>query len=377
MSNHLKTYVAKTMFGLEHLVEQELKELGISKTKIVKRAVEFEATKKQLYQANYQLRCAVNILEPIHSFEASTEDEFYKKVKSFPWFRIMKVSDTFAISHSVNSPNFTHSYYITLKMKDAIVDRFREERGKRPSIDTKSPSVKFNLRINGTKCYISIDTSGNSLFKRGYREYTNDAPLNEILAASLIKLMNLKKEDGVMDITCGTGTIPIETGFQQNNIPSGYYRSHFGFMTTKGFDPTLWDEVKKEANRAILESNNKIYGTDLEAKFIRLARKNADQATLLKRQLRFTVDNATLVKKPMGVNTVIINPPYGERLLDQEDTIRLYKNIDKNLQANFKGCRVGVLSSNIQALDEFTITQQNEFDIKNGDLDCKFRIYQV
>ncbi len=372
-----KTYVAKTMFGLERLVEDELKSLGVTKTKVLRRAVEFHATKKQLYQANYLLRCAINILEPIHSFEAFSEDEFYKKVKSFPWFRIMKVSDTFAITKSVQSSTFTHSHYITLKMKDAIVDRFQEERGKRPSIDTKSPSVKFNLRINNNRCYISIDTSGDPLFKRGYREYTNEAPLNEILAASLVKMTAPSSNDGIMDITCGSGTIPIEAGFQQSNIPSGYCRKHFGFMTTKGFDKALWEEVKKEADSKILLSANKIYGTDIDARFIRLARKNADQAASLKKLLRFSVDDATILKKPMGVSVVIINPPYGERLLDQEDTIKLYKNINKNLQDNFKGCKVGVLSSNLTALEEFTIDQINEFDIKNGDLDCKFRLYEV
>lgn len=377
MRDRKSLYIAKTMKGLEPLLKQELLDLGLDKVRQLSRAVEFYGDKKDLYRANYYSRFAISILSPVFSFEARNEDEFYRKLVDYPWYRVMKVYQTFVITKSVRSSTFTHGHYMMLKMKDAIADRFMEERDKRPSINRDNPDIKFHLKINENKCSVFIDTSGDSLFKRGYRDYTNEAPLNEILAASLVKFAGWNGEGGLLDPTCGTGTIAIEAGMQALNIPAGHYRKRFGFEGMRNFDADLWKKIKAEGEQNIATKRLSILGTDIEGKFIRLAQKNINNTPHLKRMIRFKLDNATEVRKPLGCKTVIFNPPYGERLLDKEDTIKLYAAIAKNLQENYKGCDVWVLSSNREALQQFPFEVKEEIELLNGDIPCVFVRYSV
>jgi putative N6-adenine-specific DNA methylase len=371
-----KKYVAKTLFGLEEVVRKDLEEIGIAKCRVTNRAVEFHATKEQLYKANLSFASALNILEPIYSFTATDENDFYNQVKAYDWSKIFDLDDTFAISSTVKSTTFTHSQYIALKMKDAIVDRFRDETGKRPDVDSKTPDVKFNLSIRDNKCSIAIDTSGDALFKRGYRTETNLAPLNEMLAAGLIQLSGWDKQSTLMDPMCGAGTIPMEAAMMLLNIPAGYYRTHFGFFASKDFDISVWKKVRDEARENMRESSVKIFGSDLAMRSIRKATTNLNNAVELKRNVRFKVEDALFAEQERGTTTVIVNPPYGERIYKEEVDV-LYQRFGEHIAKNYKNCKIGVFSSNLEAMDKIGLPKIKEYDLYNAAIKCKFQLFEV
>ncbi len=379
MTNHWEKhkYIAKTLKGLEEPLKAELAEIGIGKCRVTNRAIEFHATKEQLYKANYLFRNAINILKPLYQFTAINEQELYDRVKEFEWENIFGLEKTFAISHSVNSDIFTHSQYISLKTKDAIVDRFRDKFNSRPSVDPKQPDVKFNLFIRGEKCSILLDTSGDALFKRGYRIETNQAPLNEVMAAGLISLSGWDKNSTLVDPMCGSGTICIEAGMMLCNIPAGYYRTDFGFFNMEDFDLDLWKKVRNEAKDKIdLRKGITIYGSDLAMKSIRISQKNLDNVPDLKRIIRFKGQDVLDMSAPDEKGTMIINPPYGERIYKDEVAI-LYQRLGEHLEEEFKGYTLGILSSNKEALDLIHLDKQRKVDLMNGSIECDYRIYTV
>jgi putative N6-adenine-specific DNA methylase len=370
-------YIAKTLKGLEEPLKQELAGIGINKCRVTNRAIEFHATKEQLYQANYTFRTAINILKPLFQFKASNEQELYDKVKEFEWESIFGLDKTFAISHSVRSEIFTHSQYISLKTKDAIVDRFREKFNSRPSVDPKQPDVKFNLFIRGDKCSLLLDTSGDALFKRGYRIETNMAPLNEVMAAGLISLSGWDRNSTLVDPMCGSGTICIEAGMMLCNIPAGYYRTSFGFFNMADFDLDLWKKVRNEAKDKIeLDKGITIHGSDLAMKSIRISQKNLDNVPDLKRIVRFKGEDVLELSAPKKTGTMIINPPYGERIYKDEVAV-LYQRLGEHLEDQFRGYTLGILSSNKEALDLIHLNKQRTVDLMNGSIECDYRIYNI
>ena len=370
-------YIAKTLKGLEEPLKQELAGIGINKCRVTNRAIEFHATKEQLYQANYTFRTAINILKPLFQFKASNDQELYDKVKEFEWESIFGLDKTFAISHSVRSEIFTHSQYISLKTKDAIVDRFREKFNSRPSVDPKQPDVKFNLFIRGDKCSLLLDTSGDALFKRGYRIETNMAPLNEVMAAGLISLSGWDRNSTLVDPMCGSGTICIEAGMMLCNIPAGYYRTSFGFFNMADFDLDLWKKVRNEAKDKIeLDKGITIHGSDLAMKSIRISQKNLDNVPDLKRIVRFKGEDVLELSAPKKTGTMIINPPYGERIYKDEVAV-LYQRLGEHLEDQFRGYTLGILSSNKEALDLIHLNKQRTVDLMNGSIECDYRIYNI
>ena len=370
-------YIAKTLKGLEDPLKQELAGIGINKCRVTNRAIEFHATKEQLYQANYTFRTAINILKPLFQFKASNEQELYDKVKEFEWESIFGLDKTFAISHSVRSEIFTHSQYISLKTKDAIVDRFREKFNSRPSVDPKQPDVKFNLFIRGDKCSLLLDTSGDALFKRGYRIETNMAPLNEVMAAGLISLSGWDRNSTLVDPMCGSGTICIEAGMMLCNIPAGYYRTSFGFFNMADFDLDLWKKVRNQAKDKIeLDKGITIHGSDLAMKAIRISQKNLDNVPDLKKIVRFKGEDVLELSAPKKTGTMIINPPYGERIYKDEVAV-LYQRLGEHLEDEFRGYTLGILSSNKEALDLIHLNKQRTVDLMNGSIECDYRIYNI
>jgi putative N6-adenine-specific DNA methylase len=370
-------YIAKTLKGLEEPLKEELAEIGINKCRVTNRAIEFHATKEQLYQANYLFRTAINILKPLFQFTAKNEQELYDRVKEFEWENIFGLDKTFAISHSVSSDIFTHSQYISLKTKDAIVDRFREKFNSRPSIDPKQPDVKFNLFIRGEKCSILLDTSGDALFKRGYRVETNSAPLNEVMAAGLILLSGWDRNSTLIDPMCGSGTICIEAGMMLCNIPAGYYRTSFGFFNMADFDLNLWKKVRNDAIEKIdLTKGITIYGSDLAMRSIRISQVNLANLPDLKKIVRFKGQDILDGSAPEKKGTMIINPPYGERIYKDEVAI-LYQRLGEHLEEEFKGYTLGILSSNKEALDLIHLNKQKTLALMNGSIDCDYRVYKV
>ena len=370
-------YIAKTLKGLEQPLKAELAEIGINKCRVTHRAIEFHATKEQLYKANYQFRTAINILKPLFQFTAKNEKELYQKVKEFEWEKLFDLDKTFAITHSVRSDIFTHSQYISLKTKDAIVDRFRDKFNARPSVDPKQPDVKFNLFIRGEKCSLLLDTSGDALFKRGYRMETNKAPLNEVMASGLLSLSGWDKNSTLIDPMCGSGTIAIEAGMMLCNIPSGYYRTSFGFFNMADFDLTLWKKVRNEAKEKIdLSKGIIIQGSDLAMKSIRISQNNLQNVPELKRIVRFKGQDALEISASGNKGTIVINPPYGERIYKDEVAI-LYQRLGEHLEEEFKGYTLGILSSNKEALDLIHLNKTNKFDMMNGSIECEYRVYSI
>lgn len=370
-------YIAKTLKGLEGVLKKELEELGIPKCRVTNRAIEFHATKEQMYACNYHFRTAISILKPMFNFTAKNENELYEKVKQLEWEKLFGLDKTFAISHSVNSDVFTHSQYISLKTKDAIVDRFREKFNERPNVDSKSPDIKLNLFIRGEKCQILLDTSGDALFKRGYRKETNKAPLNEVLAAGLLALSEWDKKSPLIDPMCGSGTIAIEAGMMLCNIPAGYYRTSFGFFNWEDFDIALWKKVINQAKEKIdLTKGVNIQGSDLAMRSVRIAQSNLRNTPELNRIIRFKVEDAQEIKPFSEKGLVIINPPYGERIYKDEVDI-LYQRFGEHIKENFTGYKLAVLSSNKPAMKLIPLNKVEDFSLMNGSIECSYQIFKA
>lgn len=367
--------IAKTNAGLEEVLAGELKQIGAEDIEILNRAVRFSADLKLLYKANYLLRTALRILKPIYQFRARTEDQLYKAVKAYDWSSHLRTDQSFAIDEVVSSPHFTHSHYIALKTKDAIVDQFREKEGKRPSVDVNFPDVRLNLHISNDECSLLLDSSGTSLHKRGYRSYADKAPINEVLAAGMVQLSGWQADSHFLDVMCGSGTIPIEAAMFAMRIPAGYYRKEFGFLKWADFDRQLWQDVVDEANGQIREFDHQIIGSDRSRKALEIAHRNIRQAHLHK--------DITLLRKPIeefippeGEGVVIINPPYGERL-EEDDLFALYKSIGDTFKSSFKGYKAWVISSELQALKRVGLKPSKKYTLYNGPLECRFACFDI
>ena len=370
-------YIAKTFQGLEDALALELIKMGATNVTTQRRSVHFEGDKKILYRANYESRLALSILKPLFSFKARNENELYKNIYEYNWKNLFRTTHTFSIVQVVNSKFFTHTKYAALKTKDAIADHFRDEFNRRPSVDTDNPDIKIHLHINDSQVNISIDTSGESLFKRGYRTETNQAPINEIMAAGLVALSGWDKKSTFIDPFCGSGTIAIEAGFLAFNIPAGICRKRFGFEKMKDYDKALFEQVKTEAQEKIVDKDLKISGFDNDPKSLRFANKNLSNIDLLKSKIRFKLDDALEMSAPLGEKGVIVtNPPYGERL-HQEDIIELYTKFGRNLRANFDGYKIFIISPNQEALESLSIEPNNTIKLKNGQIDCDFNYYKL
>jgi putative N6-adenine-specific DNA methylase len=271
--------LAKTLYGLENVLAEELIKLGAADVTPANRAVSFKGDNRIMYSANYNLRTAINILKPIENFIANDEDDLYKKVYNIDWQKYFSNNKTFALESTVHSTIFKHSHYASLKTKDAIVDQFRSKTGKRPYIDTENPDFLIHLFISEKKCTISLNSSGEPLFKRGYRLAAGEAPLNEVLAAGLLALSGWNPTQNLIDPMCGSGTILIEAAMIANSIPPGIFRKKYGFESWADFDESLFNEISKEEvdNKSNIE-NIKIIGLDISSVVVNTAIKNIKNA---------------------------------------------------------------------------------------------------
>ncbi|HYF04130.1 MAG TPA: THUMP domain-containing protein [Patescibacteria group bacterium] len=374
--NETHTLVAKTLFGLEDILSAELEALGAQEVTTFTRAVRFEGDTEMMYRANLHLRTALRILLPIHSFSAENEKGLYDGMQELDWSEILKETDTLAIDAAVSSQFFNHSKYVTQLSKDAIVDQFREKTGVRPSVDLDNPTVRLNIHIFEDECTVSLDSSGDSLHKRGYRTDTNIAPLNEVLAAGLVLLSGWTGQSNLVDPMCGSGTILIEAAMLALKIPPQMFRKNFGFKNWPDFDAELWAKVLKEANDAVLkEFPHQIVGSDISLRTIEIARDNIRNAGLEKfikveeRRLEHTTP-------PEGGGFVLMNPPYGERLTNV-DVEMLYKQIGDVLKQKYKGYEAWLLTSNREALKAVGLRTSRKIPLYNGPLECRFVRYDL
>jgi putative N6-adenine-specific DNA methylase len=371
-NNHSFEIVAKTTFGLEEVLAGELAGIGAAGIKVLNRAVSYQGDTDLLYRSNYCLRTALRILKPVFFAEVSGEKELYDAIRMVQWSEWLDKKGTLAVDATVMSTLFTHSHYVAQKVKDAVVDQFRDRYGMRPSVNIDNPDLRINIHIAEKKLTVSLDSSGDSLHKRGYRVVQGQANLSEVLASGMILLTGWKGDTCFVDPMCGSGTLPIEAAMIAHHIPPGYYRKDFGFIHWPDFRPELLKKIREQHTPSFLPSVI-TYGMDNSPEAVRSSRKNAGSA-LLKDHVIFQVCDIEAVKKPAEKGTVIINPPYGERLV-QEDMNSLYKKIGDSLKRSFSGFDAWILSSNKDALKFIGLHPGKRITLYNGQLECKFNRY--
>jgi putative N6-adenine-specific DNA methylase len=367
--------VAQTFMGLEDILGAELKSLGASGIKKLSRAVSFQGDLKTMYQANLWLRTATRVLKRIHQFSAKNEDELYQGITGVNWQEYMDVEATLAVNSVVKSKIFTHSKYAALKTKDAIVDQFRARFGIRPSVNVENPACRVHLFIYEDQCTVLLDSSGESLHRRGYRQEGHQAPLNEVSAAGLVLLSGWDKKTPLVDPMCGSGTIAIEAALLANNIAPGMYRREFGFMHWKDYDEALWDSVYDKALSAAAYTDTPVGGSDISDKAIKVATDNLGRTTLSK-AVTLTQCSFQDLALPADKGMIIMNPPYDERI--KVASIReLYKMIGDTLKKNCQGYTAWVLSGSKEGLKAIGLRPDKKVRIYNGALECGYNQYKI
>lgn len=371
----MNTYIAKTFWGLEEVLEDELKKMGAENTEKLNRAVKFQGDKAMLYKSNVYSRTALKIVVPLKTFRAKSESALYREVYEYKWESLFNLYNTFLIDGVVNSEYFKHSQYASLKTKDAIADRFRNKYNKRPSVDKKNPDFRINLHISKDQCTLSLDSSGESLHKRGYKAKNVKAPLNEVLAAGLILLSGWDKKSPFIDPMCGSGTLPIEAALIANDIPPGVYREKFSFENWHDFDPNLFRPIKSQTT-AKFRHKIKIQGCDISEEAIETTRKNLEKSNLIK-DVELFVQSISEYKPPAkNKGTVIINPPYDYKL-KEKDIQAFYHKIGNILKKNYTGYDVWIFSHHKEALKSIGLHATNKMTLYNGPLECKFQKYNI
>ena len=376
--NHEFQMLAKTFKGLEQVLAQELIALGANNVQVQRRAVSFTGDKRMLYVANFCLRTASRVLVPIATFKAKTTDEIYEQSKQVDWGQYMTPKTTFQIDATVYSDLFRHSQFITYRVKDAIVDWWMGHGGVRPNVQLTNPDMYLNVHIAGDVVTLSLDSSGESLHKRGYRVANTQAPINEALAAGMLLLAGWKGESDFYDPMCGSGTLLIEAALIARNIAPGIYRKGFAFEKWANFDADLFEDVSSDDSRE-RDFEHKIYGSDAGFYAVQAAMKNVQSAGLQRdievKQIR--VQEIKCAEKDTHGALVMINPPYGERLAQDKDVLRLYQDMGSTLKHQFDGATAWVISSNEDALKCIGLRPAKKIRLVNGDLECLFNKYEL
>ncbi len=364
---------ASTLFGLENVLAEELKALGAEGIEVQNRAVKFLSDNELLYKANIQLRTALRVLKPIARFKARDQYALYKNIKRIKWEEFLNLHHTFLIKPVVFSPHFRHSKFAAQKTKDAIVDRFRERFNKRPSVALENPDIPINLHIAGDHVTVSLDSSGAPLNQRGYRKSGGDAPLNEVLAAGMIKLSDWDAKSTFIDPMCGSGTLLIEAGMMALNIPPNINRNEFPFMNWQNFDRKLWKELTADVKSNILSAEQvsvKIIGSDINLQQLETTQKNVHKAGLNK-LIKLRNKSFSEFVVPASKGKLLFNPPYGQRLrLKQIEAF--YAEIGNILKNKWTGFDAWILSCNDFANKSFGLKPAKKIKLLNGQLDCRF-----
>lgn len=367
--------IAKTLAGLEEVLAAELQELGAYGVMALKRAVSFEGDKRLLYRANLELRTALRILVPIRRGRVSNEDQLYHLIRQIDWSKYMGVNDTLAVDGTTNSELFRHSKYVALVTKDAVVDQFREREGRRPSVNVYAPKLRINVHIFGDECTVSIDSSDDSLHKRGYRISSVEAPINEALAAGMVLMSGWRGESPFVDPMCGSGTILIEAGLIAARRAPQLTRDHFGFKRWPDFDEALWNELLEAAKQRVRPAPFPLLGYDKDFKAVRLTEQNAMAAGLehdiaVKRKSLERLDTV----HEQGV--LIMNPPYDERLTEK-DIGAFYKMIGDRLKQQFPGFAAWIISGNKEGLLQIGLKAAEKHHLMNGGIECRYAKYEL
>lgn len=366
--------IAKTFMGLEPVLAKELTQLGANDIQIGRRMVSFSGNKELMYRANFQLRTAIRILKPIKHFKAKSADDVYEEVKKIDWSKYLSLDKTFAVDSVVFSDEFRHSKFVAYKVKDAIVDQFREVHGKRPNISVANPDIRLNMHIAEYDCTLSLDSSGESLHRRGYRQESVEAPLNEVLAAGMILMTGWQGDTDFIDPMCGSGTLPIEAALIAHNMAPGIFRKEYAFEKWPDFDKDLFDDIYNDDSQE-REYKHHIYGYDIDIKAVNTARLNVKAAGLTS---TITIEEADFKNftQPAEKSLLVTNPPYGERI-STPDLLGTYKMIGERLKHQFLNNDAWVLSYREECFDQIGLKPSIKIPLYNGSLECEFRKYQI
>ncbi len=366
--------IAKTFMGLEPVLAKELTQLGANNVQTGRRMVSFTGNKELMYRANFQLHTAIRILKPICHFKARSADDVYEEVKKIDWTEYMSTDKTFAVDSVVFSEEFRHSKFVSYKVKDAIVDQFREKCGKRPNISVANPDIRLNMHIAEDQCTLSLDSSGESLHRRGYRQESVEAPLNEVLAAGMILMTGWQGDTDFIDPMCGSGTLLIEAALIACNMAPGLFRKEFAFEKWADFDKDLFDAIYNDDSQE-REFKHKIYGYDIDIKAVNTARLNVKAAGLTN---IITVEERDFkdFTQPEEKSIIVTNPPYGERI-STPDLLGTYKMIGERFKHQFMNNDAWVLSYREECFDQIGLKPSIKIPLYNGSLECEFRKYQI
>ena len=374
-------YIAKTFQGLEPLLAQELTELGASDIQIGRRMVGFSGDKEMLYRANFCLRTAIRILKPIKHFKARSADDVYEAVKAVDWSLYLTPQTSFAVDSVVFSNEFRHSKFVAYKVKDAIADQFRERTGTRPNVSISNPDLRLHIHIAESDATLALDSSGESLHRRGYRQESVAAPLNEVLAAGIIMMSGWHGQCDLLDPFCGSGTFCIEAALIARGIAPGVFRQGYAFEKWPDFDRELFERIYND-DSGERDFVHHIYGRDNDPKAVGIARRNVKAAGLTK---DITIDMADFRETPLAVAptsegdtpslpVIICNPPYGERI-STPDILGLYKTIGQRLKREFSGGEAWILSLHEECFEQIGLRPSLKVPLYNGSLECELRKY--
>ena len=366
--------IAKTFMGLEPVLAQELTQLGANNVQIGRRMVSFTGDKEMMYRANFQLHTAIRILKPIRHFKAGSADDVYEEVKKIDWSKYIEKGKTFSVDSVVYSDEFRNSRFVTYKVKDAIVDQFRENTGDRPNISVSNPDIRLNIHIAEDKATLSLDSSGESLHRRGYRQESVEAPLNEVLAAGMILMTGWKGDTDFIDPMCGSGTLLVEAALIAHNMSPGIFRKEFAFERWTDFDQDLFDQIYNDDSQE-REFEHHIYGYDVDIKAVNTARMNVRAAGLTS---DITVEEADFkdFKRPTEKSILVCNPPYGERI-STPNLLGTYKMIGERLKHEFMGNDAWILSYREECFEQIGLKPSIKIPVYNGSLECEFRKYAI
>ena len=366
-------FTAKTFAGLEEVLSNEIKALGAKNIEVGRRAVTFSGDKRLLYKANLSLRTALRILMPIKSFKVSSIDDVYNGVHCIEWDNIFPVEKTFLIEQTVYSDIVSNTRYATYKAKDAIADYFNEKYGKRPNVSVANPDIFINLHISNNNCIVSLDSSGEPLYKRGYRVAQTTAPMNEVLAAGLVLLSGWDGKSNFMDPMCGSGTIAIEAALIARNIAPGIFRKHFAFENWNDFDADLLDELYND-DSAEIEFKHKIYASDINRAAVEVARRNIAAASVSK-NIELKVSDFMELTPPPSPLCIITNPPYGERI--KADVEKLYSDMGSTLKHKYTDTTCHIISSSREGFNSLGLKPSSNLKIFNSEIECEYRSYRI
>ncbi len=366
--------IAKTFMGLEPVLAQELTELGANNVQIGRRVVSFTGDQEMMYRANFQLHTAIRILKPIKHFTARSADDVYEATKTVDWSQYILPGKTFSVDSVVYSEEFRNSRFVTYKVKDAIVDQFRERSGNRPNISVSNPDVRLHIHISDDDATLSLDSSGESLHRRGYRQESVEAPLNEVLAAGMILMTGWRGETDFIDPMCGSGTLLIEADLIARNMSPGIFRKEFAFEKWPDFDKELFDRIYNDDSRE-RDFTHHIYGYDVDMKAVNTALLNVRAAGLTK-DITVAQQDFKDFKKPAQEAIMVMNPPYGERI-STPNLLGTYKMIGERLKREFAGNTAWILSYREECFEQIGLKPSLKIPLYNGSLECEFRKYMM